>query len=157
VCCGLFRHWGWVSPRAPRRCNRYFLVPYERVYSPNILPLFTYLGRLAMPISSELQLENLLRRNVPALSEEGLHAMLDTAEFRDDGWLVALYIRPLRAAPSGQIDRFFRDAGAFMGEYGDRSGGNVVPDHYPTSHGNPPCVPRDNWSCWVPANNPWRP
>jgi transposase len=39
---------------------------------------------------------------------------------------------------------------------GDRAGGVVYADYYPTG-AHPPCVPKDGWSCWVAAKTPWRP
>jgi hypothetical protein len=107
-----------------------------------------------MPIRSELELEQLLREHF-SLSPDDIAAMTETAIF-DGGMLRGLYIRPLRRATADQMGAFFTAAGARMGQFGDVRGDRVYRDQIPGS-GQPPCKPKDNWTCWVPHNDPWTP
>jgi hypothetical protein len=112
--------------------------------------------RLFMPIpQTALQLETMLRQSLPSISADGIRETVRTAIFINVR-LAGLDLTYLRLAPREQQDRFFRLANARMGQLGDPNGGRVYENYYPTG-GNPPCVLRNTWTCWVAANDPWEP
>jgi hypothetical protein len=101
-----------------------------------------------MAITSESQLMALLRE-MPSLSQDDREAMVDNAVFRD-GRLAGLYIKPMRKCSPDEMNRFFLGAGAHMDGYGDPNGDEVRRDQH-WSDAYPPCAPKDEFSCWVPA------
>ena len=109
-----------------------------------------------MPIpETAQQLEAMLRQSLPSISANGIRETVRTAIFINVR-LAGMDLTYVRLAPLEQQDRFFRLAHARMGQLGDPNGGRVYENYYPTG-GNPPCVPRSNWTCWVAANERWEP
>ena len=110
-----------------------------------------------MAIESEQQLIRLLR-TVRSLDADDINVMLSTANYLPDGRLRGLYIGSMvRKCSREEIIEFFRAADAYLvGIGGAVRGDRVYPDHYPTG-GRPPCVPRNGFSCWVPASDDWEP
>jgi len=108
-----------------------------------------------MPIpQTALQLETMLRQSLPSISTDGIRETVKTAIFINVR-LAGLDLTYLRLAPRQQQDRFFRLANARMGQLGDPNGGRVYENYY--TGGNPPCVPRNTWTCWIAANDRWEP
>jgi hypothetical protein len=115
-----------------------------------------------MAITSERQLAQLLA-NMESLSND------DRIEIMKGAWFVKGRLRGLYIAPmmskgnANEIKTFFTGAGALLftapgGQgVGLPGGGRVYADYYPTGHDNPPCVPRDGFSCWVPDSSDWEP
>jgi hypothetical protein len=111
-----------------------------------------------MAIESEQQLIALLSA-VRGLDPEDIDVMVSTASYLPNGLLRGLYIKSMiRKCPRPEVIAFFQRAGAnLIGFGGDQRGDRVYPDHYPTSDIAEPCKPRNGYSCWVPASNPWKP
>jgi hypothetical protein len=109
-----------------------------------------------MAITSEQQLARLLAEMDSLTNDDRIEIM--RGAYFVKGTLRGLYIAPMQRCPPAEVIGFFTSAGAFLfGVGGLQGGGRVYPDHYPTGHDNPPCVPRDGFSCWVPDSNPWKP
>jgi hypothetical protein len=110
-----------------------------------------------MAIESERQLADLVFQ-LRSLSDEDRFVIMSTANYSPEGRLRGLYIRSiLQRCPRDEALQFFTMAGVFVvGFGGAQLGDRVYPDHYPTG-GRPPCVPRDGYSCWVPASDTWQP
>lgn len=101
-------------------------------------------------------LRYMLRESLPSISADGIQETVSTAIFLGSR-LAGLNMTYPRLAPVAQLEQFLRLANVQMGNLGDPNGGRVYENFYPTTHGKPPCVPRDNWSCWVAANDTWEP
>jgi hypothetical protein len=112
-----------------------------------------------MAIESAQQLRSLLNE-MSSLNDSDRNFLAGTAYILPDGRLGALYMKIIMdKCRSVEIDQFFRGARARMDQYGDPAGDRVYYHYRPT--GNPPplppCEPQEYWSCWVSADNPWRP
>jgi hypothetical protein len=109
-----------------------------------------------MPVpSTPTQLEGMLRQSFPSISRAGIQETTRTAIFAGSR-LAGVDLTYLRLAPVAQLDRFLKSANVRMGFLGDPKGACVYENYAPT-HGNPPCVSRASWSCWVAANDRWKP
>jgi hypothetical protein len=108
-----------------------------------------------MAIRSPEELESLLRANFLSVSDNALQVVLDTAIFSNER-LLSLYIRPLRDATRADFGAFLAAARVYMGQLGDLTGGRVY-ENFIWHDGRPPCRPKNNWTCWVAANDSWRP
>ena len=109
-----------------------------------------------MPIHSPEELKRMLQSTCRrSLSDGDIEVLEDTAIFQR-GLLAGLYLKPMQKCAFDEMNNFYRMAGVHMRGMGDRAGGVVYADYYPTGV-HPPCVPKDGWSCWVAAKTPWRP
>jgi hypothetical protein len=109
-----------------------------------------------MAINSPEHLTALLN-DLYSLSSIERRATFDTAGFAE-GRLVRLYMRYIvEKCSEGEIRGFFQGANVYMWPYGgDPNGGRVYFHYYETGQ-RPPCERLPYWSCWVDANDPWKP
>jgi hypothetical protein len=99
-----------------------------------------------MPLSKDRLVA--LLSEMQSLTTIERNAIVDTADYKKDGSVGALYFRIIQEKCSHhEIDKFFKGAGAYLAPYGDRDGVHVQADFRQNYTPPPNCIPYKNYIC----------